>query len=228
VAILTLADAATNTWAMNSNLAVQAGGAIRVGAGDKSLSGELTTVRITTDSADTFDVGSVSVQYANPTITGARGPRGFGRVVQTQEYSNTAVSTGTTVIPVDDTIPQITEGDEYMTLAITPADAANLLKIEVSAMIGHASASTFVSMALFKDADAGALAAALMRTESGSWGAQTTPLTHWIVAGDTNSQTFRIRCGGTAGTMTFNGRNGARLFGGIDTSVITITEYAPN
>ena len=41
---------------------------------------------------------------------------GSGSVVQTVSYQTGAVATGTTIIPIDDTIPQISEGNEYMTL----------------------------------------------------------------------------------------------------------------
>ncbi len=42
------------------------------------------------------------------------------------------VATGTTVIPADNTIPQITEGVEFMTLAFTPKIATSRLEIEVN------------------------------------------------------------------------------------------------
>ena len=53
---------------------------------------------------------------------------GTVQVVNTQTG---AVDTGTTAMPCDDTIPQNTEGDEFMTLAITPTSATNKLKIDV-------------------------------------------------------------------------------------------------
>ena len=57
--------------------------------------------------------------------------RADGGVVQVVNTTTGAVATGTTTMPQDDTIPQNTEGDEYMTLAITPKDATNKLKIDV-------------------------------------------------------------------------------------------------
>ncbi len=54
-------------------------------------------------------------------------PSGVIQVV----YSNfSAVATGSTVFPQDDTIPQITEGNGFMSLDITPTSATNRLKIE--------------------------------------------------------------------------------------------------
>ncbi len=53
------------------------------------------------------------------------------RLVQVVNTETGAVATGTTVMPADNTIPQNTEGDEYMTLAITPTNTNNKLLIEV-------------------------------------------------------------------------------------------------
>ena len=54
-----------------------------------------------------------------------------GAVVQVVNTQTGAVATGTTIMPGDDTIPQITEGNEYLTRTITPTDAANTLLITV-------------------------------------------------------------------------------------------------
>ena len=53
--------------------------------------------------------------------------------IQTVNVQDGASTSGTTAIPQDDTIPQNTEGDEYMTLAITPVNSNSKLKIEVVA-----------------------------------------------------------------------------------------------
>ena len=55
---------------------------------------------------------------------------GSGIVVQEVNVQDGEVATSSSPnMPDNDTIPQITEGTEYMTLAITPDDAANILKI---------------------------------------------------------------------------------------------------
>jgi hypothetical protein len=59
---LTLKDAANFTWTSSGVLA-EDGGAGHYSAGSKSLSAALTTVRLTSVSADTFDGGSVNVIY---------------------------------------------------------------------------------------------------------------------------------------------------------------------
>ena len=54
-----------------------------------------------------------------------------GSTVQVVNVMDSALATGTTVMVYDDTIPQNTEGDEYMTLAIIPTNSSNKLLIEV-------------------------------------------------------------------------------------------------
>lgn len=137
-----------------------------------------------------------------------------------------AVATGTTAIPFDDTIPQITEGDEYMTLAITPTSAANILVIRVTVFL-TATGTPWLISALFQDSTANALAVAATFDNLSTAGATIT-YTHRMVAGTTSATTFRVRCGSSGGpTTTFNGQNGGRIFGGVMASSITITEVTP-
>jgi hypothetical protein len=48
-----------------------------------------------------------------------------------------------------------------------------------------------------------------------------------MTAGTTSETTFRVRAGpsNTTYTLTFNGYNSARYFGGVMASSITITEF---
>lgn len=146
-----------------------------------------------------------------------------GDVVQVVNTQTGAVATGTTTIPRDDTIPQNTEGDQYMTLAITPTNASNILVIEVVAMFANSAAISVIA-ALFQDTTANALAATVSQG-AGTDAEVNIKITHRMVAGTTSATTFKLRAGGnSAGTLTFNGRSGARLFGGVMASSITITE----
>lgn len=145
-----------------------------------------------------------------------------GDVVQVVNTQTGAVATGTTVLPSDDTIPQSTEGDQYMTLAITPKSATNKLKIEVVCNCTH-SASNNTTAALFKDSDPNALAAGTAFTGA-NW-PNSISFTHYMDAGSTSAITFKVRAGGGgAGTTTFNGNGSARKLGGVMASSITITE----
>lgn len=146
-------------------------------------------------------------------------------IVQVVNTVTGAVATGSTVIPFDDTIPQNTEGDQYMSLAITPKSATNLLRIDVTFNCA-VSALAQVCVALFQDTTANALAA-MTPSRIESAGVQTScTFTYWMTAGTTSATTFKVRAGPSTGTITFNGSGGARRFGGVMASSIVITEFA--
>lgn len=153
-------------------------------------------------------VDRVAVQQVVSTITGA-------------------MATGTTTMPYDDTIPQNTEGDQYMSLAITPKSATSTLLISV-VFNCTCGAANYGTMALFQDSTAGALAAVSVLSANVS-GAATYPyqmiLNYKMTSGTTSSTTFKVRAGpGASDTMTFNGQSGARRLGGVMASSIIITE----
>lgn len=145
-------------------------------------------------------------------------------IVQRVNVQTGAVATGTTTIPLDDTIPQNTEGSQYMTLAITPTSAASILEIAIVANLAVNVAGVVIIAALFKDSVASAIE---VHSQFANVNADHTfVFNHTISAGSTSEQTFKLRAGPhAAGTITFNGRNSARLFGGVCLSSITITEY---
>lgn len=148
-----------------------------------------------------------------------------GAVVQVVNTQTGALATGTGTIPADDTIPQNTEGTEFMTRAITPTSASNILQIEVVFFGATSTAGlSVIFAALFQDSTANALACGmgLCATANGQVGIR---FTHRMVAGTTSATTFKLRAGGNgAGTTTFNGSGGVRYFGGTMASSITITE----
>lgn len=147
-----------------------------------------------------------------------------GSVIQTVATTYTGVGTGTTAIPFDDTIPQITEGVEYMTQAITPNNASNTLIITANAMLTGSNQADNSSVALFQDATANALAAKGWSSASSGRPSSVT-LVHKMAAGTTSATTFRIRAGGSdTQTITFNGTAGGRIYGGIVISSIVIQE----
>lgn len=143
-----------------------------------------------------------------------------GAILSRHYTATGAVATGTTVIPVDDTIPQVGEGDQYMSLAVTPSSTINVLVIRHSGNYAT-SAGTILAVTLHQDgaADASAVAPDII-------GADPRPidLTHQQRAGTTSASTFTIRAGPTAGTLTFNGSGGARRYGGKLSSYLEIQE----
>lgn len=166
-----------------------------------------------------------SIPSAAGVIPAANLSSAVGVSVQTVRTQTGAVSTTTTTIPFDDTIPQNTEGAEFMTLAITPSSATNLLVITV-VVHGAFSGSdgNIMIAALFQDSTANALAVGA----DGIFGlgiAGEISFVYSMTAGTTSSSTFKVRAGmNAAGTFTFNGSGGNRRFGGVYSSSITIQE----
>jgi len=171
------------------------------------------------------------------TSTGAGSPPAFeaaagggGKVVQVVNVQTGAVATGSTIFNSDDTIPQITEGNEFMTLAVTPTNASNKLIIEV---ISHISGSAGVAQdmigALFNtdNHSTNALATSFVAVAN-AYGIHSHPLRFYVAAGTTSATTFRFRGGSASSgsTCVFNGlgATSGRYFGGAMISSITITE----
>ena len=151
-----------------------------------------------------------------------------GHVVQVVNTQTGAVATGTGTCSYDDTIMQNTEGDEYMTLAITPTSSTSKLKIDVVFNGANNLTNRITTVGLFQDSTANALATV---TNLNFYGASNSPFNisfnHFITAGTTSSTTFKVRAGtDTSSTTTFNGQNGSRKGGGVTASSITITEIS--
>ena len=147
-----------------------------------------------------------------------------GKLLQQVHTQTGAVNTGTTIFPEDDSIPQNTEGDEYMTLSITPKSATSVINIEAHVFYSNTN-STRAGLGLFKDSDADALAF------TSNFIDDLTSMSNMQVfysetSGNTTARTYKVRCGNiqTAGTFTFNGQGGNRKFGGTVLSTIRILE----
>ena len=145
-----------------------------------------------------------------------------GSVIQVANFTTGALATGTVLVPSDNTIPQNTEGNQYMSLVFVPKRATSKLKIEVVANTSH-SVSSHNAIALFRDSVADSIGAVSDFATAGESASQA--YTTYINANSTASTTFNVRCGGSAaGTTTFNGYGGVGIFGGVMASSITITE----
>lgn len=213
------------TSAINYSLLTTRGDVITRGASlPQRLALGAAGVAIVSDGTDAV-YGSVSltagVTGTLPVANGGTGKATGGQIVVTQTSS---VATGTTAMPFDDTIPQITEGDQYMTAAITPNSATSKLLITVvwNGSSGAGGTIPFV-VALFQDATTDALKAVGVDTATGFM--LNIGFSFEMTSGTTSATTFRVRAGDAGGnTTTFNGQSSARLFGGVCASSITITE----
>lgn len=150
-----------------------------------------------------------------------------GKIAQVVSTFSAAVATGTTTIPSDDTIPQNTEGDEYLTRAITPTNASSTLLVFGFLGTVWNTGSNKLIMALFQDSTANALCATTFFTYA-PYSAGQGLLIHSVAAGSTAARTFKLRAGGAlAGTTTVNGEVGARKYGGVGYSALLVIEVLP-
>jgi hypothetical protein len=124
---------------------------------------------------------------------------------------------------MDDTIPQSTEGDQYMTQAITPSSAANLLAVTSKANLAFSVANSQVFQAVFQDATANALRVTGAVQVGNTYVSLIT--TFKLLAAGTAATTFKTRAGSpTVGTTTFNGRVATREFAGVHDSHLEAQE----
>lgn len=133
-----------------------------------------------------------------------------GDVVQSVISQDGTLASGSTVMPLDNTIPQNTEGDQYMSKAITPTSSMNVLEIEHVGQYGNSGNANHVA-ALFQDSTANALKAGGITIGTNS---QRITISHHMVAATTSSTTLKVRAGPSGGTCYFNGASGGtQLFG---------------
>lgn len=146
-----------------------------------------------------------------------------GHTIRSQVYVDANAATGTTTVPTDDTIPQSSEGTQFMSYTWPTQGACNAVIFE-SHTHGTISTTGVCTAAMFRNSDADALAVESMNVASaGGFFHQhiVAPLQKVY----TGSQSIKIRIGGGgASTTTFNGSGGNRFYGGTSYSSIKITE----
>lgn len=147
-----------------------------------------------------------------------------GASIQAARTSTGAYATGTTVMPVDDTIPQNTEGNQYMSVALTPRAAANVLRVRGCVGFYYSDMDPN-SGALFADSVVDALVATCFNRGSGNLYEGGKTLDYEGIAGGVATRTFKLRAGPhVAGTFSFNGHLGSRIYGGVSNSYIDVQE----
>ena len=151
-----------------------------------------------------------------------------GRVVQMVRAVETGVQTSTTVIPLDDTTAQSSEGSQFLSQAFTPKSASNTILIVMNAFTSINLSSGVMTIALFKDSEANCLAHWPQTIDengrpgllSGSYSES---------AGSTTERTYKLRFGPGNASYTMY-LNDAPTYGdtnGKTQSGFTIYEIAP-
>ena len=177
------------------------------------------------DEVEVFAVTTTQFRLRPKLASGAAVVAVSGRMIQSATTTLSTFASGTTLIPVDDTIPQNTEGDEYLSVSITPTNAASRLEISVILNISSSVISNLIA-ALFKDSVASALAATMENADTAG-SVRVLTLLHTLTAGTTSPITFKVRAGGQiAGTTRINGGGSGRFFGSVFNSFITVKEIS--
>ena len=172
--------------------------------------------------------GTAGAWTNSPTTVQIMGPGvpRAGETIKTYRASTGAVSTGTTVVNVDDSLPQQSaEGFSVLSVAVTPQAASHVLRTR--AKVNYAtSASARIATILFQDADNDALRV------SAEFVNDTGTLRFGTVedvrnAGTTSSTTLKTYVGpSTAATVTINGQAGGRIFAGRMDSFMQVEEVS--
>lgn len=158
-------------------------------------------------------------------ITRSHLATGFGSIVVKRQEVNgtTSVVTCTDTVPYDNSIPQNSEGTQFLTGSYTPVSASSTLEIEVVAYATPASAQN-CAIALFRDTGADAIAAGWTRADSGNM--MMFRVKHHMNSWGTSASTLAARGGAASGNFYINGNSsGTRVGGGILRAFLRVTEY---
>jgi hypothetical protein len=139
--------------------------------------------------------------------------------------STTVVAT-TNGLPVDDTIPQITEGAELISVSVTPNSASNKLKITVSGWFST-NAIGNIGLAVFVGSAANAVAAQPFRVAAAGI---IVPVSFTCVIDSfSGTEVISLRGGMVGASFRWLALNIGldTFFGGVDPAVITVEEIEP-
>ena len=180
---------------------------------DKIASNAVTTVKINDGAVPAAKLGAGAVTAAK-----------LGAGIVTRAYAeNTATQLATTLMVLDDTIPQKTEGDEILTCAITRLSASSRLRIRAQCPFSVNGAIATI-LGLFQDTTANAVAAVVTAVQTDNQINQLT-LEHEMASGSTGSTTFKLRLGPvSSANVRTNALSSGRQLGGVMKTTLTVEE----
>jgi hypothetical protein len=189
----------------------------------------LTTITVVNDSG-VLDSGLSAVSYGLLTATNSSVPYlttplsqaqgGTGTALATRQIAQTVVTeftaaaSGTTTLPLDNTKPQNTEGDQYATRTFTAKNASSTLLIEALINVSHSATTAVLIGAVFDtlaSVPADAVGAGIVQNVNND-GVNQLLVRFEIVAGSKGARTFS---------------SSGALFNGMLVSSLRVTEYLP-
>lgn len=133
----------------------------------------------------------------------------------------------TTVLPVDDTIPQNTEGTQIISISFTPKFITSRLRLRFQGQLSADTVPVGGAAAIFSSASADALQARNVSL-SAVGSSYLMALEHEYVPGVITALTFSVRVGpSAAANLRLNGHSTGRFFGGVSRATFVIEEIAP-
>jgi len=138
------------------------------------------------------------------------------------DTTDAAVATFTTQVPLDDTIPQITEGDSAISGAITLNVSSHRVQIHCAGWIS-ANANTQAVISVYRNSVVDAIHSMVVETANGDYVAFA--FAHIDTPALSTEVTYSVRIGPVgANTITLNGAGGARMLGGAASLELILAE----
>ena len=150
-----------------------------------------------------------------------------GGIIQTVHKDYRDFFSTSALIPLDDTIPQNTEGEEVFTQAITPKFNTSKILIKVVLNLSNSNVNNLHTAAIFRDSVADAIAAGWAKCVGTNAPNSPMVINFLDSPATTSAVTYKVRIGYTAGsssTVQVNGGSGTRYLGGALASGMTLME----
>ena len=154
---------------------------------------------------------------------------GGGGIIQIVHKDYRDFFSTSALIPLDDTIPQNTEGAEVFTQAITPKFNTSKILITVVLNLSNSNASNLHTAAIFRDSVANSIAAGWAKCVGTNAPSSPMVINFLDSPATTSAVTYKVRVGYSAGSSSVvqvNGGSGTRYLGGSLASGMTLMEIS--
>jgi hypothetical protein len=160
----------------------------------------------------------------NYTFNGTAWISAAGAFIDSKRTETNQFTNSVNLIPTDDTIPQITEGDQVISTTFTPKSTTNKLRVRFEANVVTNTTNQNATAALFLNSNSNALRAVTTYLAVVDQ-VGLLSFTHEFVPATTSSITLSVRVGlSGSGQLFLNGNHSQRIFGGINVTSLTIDE----